>query len=77
MILGYRDTRDKITLYTKGSGGLEEFKSNLQEEVLYGFIRVDRQFILINYVSDQVRFVLSADEALLPRQCSFFMRTVV
>ncbi|CAG8550755.1 7260_t:CDS:2 [Cetraspora pellucida] len=35
LILGYNDTRDKISLYSKGSGGLEELRNNLREEVLY------------------------------------------
>ncbi|CAG8659407.1 14253_t:CDS:2, partial [Ambispora leptoticha] len=30
-ILGYHDTRNKISLYSKGSGGLDEFGQNLKE----------------------------------------------
>ncbi|KAF9910338.1 hypothetical protein EC991_006837 [Linnemannia zychae] len=54
LILGYRDTRDKISLYSKGTGGLEELRSNLTEEVLYGFVRIDDRFALLAYVSEQV-----------------------
>ncbi|KAG0223424.1 hypothetical protein BGW42_005902 [Actinomortierella wolfii] len=54
LILGYHDTRDKISLYSKGTGGLEELKSNLKEEVLYGFVRIEDRFALLAYVSDQV-----------------------
>ncbi|KAF9972438.1 hypothetical protein BGZ73_004441 [Actinomortierella ambigua] len=54
LILGYHDTRDKISLYSKGTGGLEELKTNLREEVLYGFVRIEDRFALLAYVSDQV-----------------------
>ncbi|KAG0299495.1 hypothetical protein BGZ98_010012 [Dissophora globulifera] len=54
LILGYHDTRDKISLYSKGTGGLEELKANLKEEVLYGFVRIEDRFALLAYVSEQV-----------------------
>ncbi|KAF9295204.1 hypothetical protein BKA57DRAFT_447404 [Linnemannia elongata] len=54
LILGYHDTRDKISLYSKGTGGLEELRSNLTEEVLYGFVRIEDRFALLAYVSEQV-----------------------
>ncbi|KAK3824929.1 MAG: hypothetical protein J3Q66DRAFT_326408 [Benniella sp.] len=53
-ILGYHDTRDKISLYSKGTGGLEELKTNLSEEVLYAFLRVEDKYALLTYVSEQV-----------------------
>ncbi|KAF9577017.1 hypothetical protein BGW38_008062, partial [Lunasporangiospora selenospora] len=54
LILGYHDTRDKISLYFKGAGGLEELTNNLTEEVLYGFVRIEDRFALLAYVSEQV-----------------------
>ncbi|KAF9929684.1 hypothetical protein FBU30_001314 [Linnemannia zychae] len=54
LILGYHDTRDKISLYSKGTGGLEELRSKLSEEVLYGFVRIEDRFALLAYVSEQV-----------------------
>ncbi|KAG0370614.1 hypothetical protein BC939DRAFT_468174 [Gamsiella multidivaricata] len=54
LILGYHDTRDKISLYSKGTGGLEELTANLKEEVLYGFVRIEDRFALLAYVSEQV-----------------------
>ncbi|KAF9361588.1 hypothetical protein BGX26_001593 [Mortierella sp. AD094] len=54
LILGYHDTRDKISLYSKGSGGLDELTANLTEEVLYGFVRIEDRFALLAYVSEQV-----------------------
>ncbi|GAA5802717.1 hypothetical protein EDC94DRAFT_694920 [Helicostylum pulchrum] len=60
LILGYNDTRDVISLYSKGSEGLNEFRNNLRDEVLYGFVRVDDRFILITWVSEQVSGVRRA-----------------
>ncbi|KAG0056860.1 hypothetical protein BGZ83_003154 [Gryganskiella cystojenkinii] len=54
LILGYHDTRDKISMYSKGTGGLEELRANLKEEVLYGFVRIEDRFALLAYVSEQV-----------------------
>ncbi|KAF9083700.1 hypothetical protein BGX23_011221 [Mortierella sp. AD031] len=54
LILGYHDTRDKISLYSKGTGGLEELRANLTEEVLYGFVRIEDRYALLAYVSEQV-----------------------
>ncbi|KAF9192338.1 hypothetical protein BGZ51_005731 [Haplosporangium sp. Z 767] len=54
LILGYHDTRDKISLYSKGTGGIEELTANLKEEVLYGFVRIEDRFALLAYVSEQV-----------------------
>lgn len=34
---------------------LSEFRNHLSDEVLYGFIRMDDRFILITWVSEQVR----------------------
>ncbi|KAI7855321.1 hypothetical protein BDC45DRAFT_505931 [Circinella umbellata] len=60
LILGYNDTRDVISLYSKGSGGLSEFRQHLSNEVLYGFVRIDGRFILITWVSEQVSGVRRA-----------------
>ncbi|CAG8635990.1 5808_t:CDS:2 [Paraglomus brasilianum] len=60
LILGYNDSRDKVSLYSKGSGGVEELRQNLREEVLYGFLRIENRFVLITYVSEQVSGVRRA-----------------
>ncbi|KAG9300616.1 hypothetical protein G9A89_005216 [Geosiphon pyriformis] len=60
LILGYHDTRDKISLYSKGTGGLDELRQNLKEEVLYGFLRIENRFVLLTYVSEQVSGVRRA-----------------
>ncbi|EPB88922.1 hypothetical protein HMPREF1544_04312 [Mucor circinelloides 1006PhL] len=60
LILGYNDTRDVISLYSKGTEGLDEFRNHLSDEVLYGFVRVEDRFILITWVSEQVRILQKA-----------------
>ncbi|CAO0796688.1 unnamed protein product [Mucor circinelloides] len=60
LILGYNDTRDVISLYSKGTEGLDEFRNHLSDEVLYGFVRVEDRFILITWVSEQVSGVRRA-----------------
>ncbi|OBZ90320.1 Drebrin [Choanephora cucurbitarum] len=60
LILGYNDTRDVISLYSQGTGGLSEFRDHLSDEVLYGFVRVDDRYILITWVSEQVSGVRRA-----------------
>ncbi|KAF9582672.1 hypothetical protein BGW38_010901, partial [Lunasporangiospora selenospora] len=54
LVLGYHDTRDKLSLYSKGTGGVAELQTALKEEVLYGFVRVDDRFALISFVPEQV-----------------------
>lgn len=38
--------------------GYSEFRNHLSDEVLYGFVRVEDRFILITWVSEQVRYVV-------------------
>lgn len=38
--------------------GYSEFRNHLSDEVLYGFVRVEDRFILITWVSEQVRYII-------------------
>ncbi|CAO3661535.1 unnamed protein product [Rhizopus stolonifer] len=60
LLLGYNDTRDVISLYSSGSGGLSEFRNQLKDEVLYGFVKVEDRNILITWVSEHVSGVRRA-----------------
>ncbi|RCH97363.1 hypothetical protein CU098_008624, partial [Rhizopus stolonifer] len=60
LILGYKDTRDTISLYACGENGLSEFRDNLTNEILFGFVRVEDKFVLITYVPDSVSGVRRA-----------------
>ncbi|CAG8733189.1 15832_t:CDS:2 [Acaulospora morrowiae] len=60
LILGYHESRDKISLYSKGTGGLDELRGNLKDEVLYGFLRIENRYVLFTYVSEAVSGVRRA-----------------
>ncbi|KAJ1915147.1 hypothetical protein IWQ60_008547 [Tieghemiomyces parasiticus] len=53
LLLGYNDTRDVISLYSKGTGGVTEFASQVKNEVLFGLVRFEKVSILIQYISEQ------------------------
>ncbi|KAJ1980991.1 hypothetical protein H4R35_000907, partial [Dimargaris xerosporica] len=56
----YNDTRDVISLYGKGTGGLAEFATQIRNEVLFGLLRLDKVNILIQHISVQVSGVRRA-----------------
>ncbi|KAI8887067.1 hypothetical protein K501DRAFT_243092 [Backusella circina FSU 941] len=60
LMLGYNNTKDTISLYSSGTNGLAEFRDQLKNEILYGFVRVEDRFILISYVPDSVSGVRRA-----------------
>ncbi|KAI8354619.1 hypothetical protein EDC96DRAFT_446871 [Choanephora cucurbitarum] len=60
LILGYKGTRDVISLYSCGENGLSEFRDNLTDEILFGFIRIEDKFVLVTYVPDTVSGVRRA-----------------
>ncbi|KAI9485848.1 MAG: hypothetical protein EXX96DRAFT_546717 [Benjaminiella poitrasii] len=55
LILGYKDTRDVISLYSTGTNGLSEFRNKLTNEILFGYVRIEDKFISITYVPDSIR----------------------
>ncbi|KAI9244783.1 hypothetical protein EDC94DRAFT_530665 [Helicostylum pulchrum] len=60
LLLGYKDSRNVISLYASGVNGLSEFREHITNEILFGFVRVDDRFILITYVPDSVSGVRRA-----------------
>ncbi|KAG1468179.1 hypothetical protein G6F56_003990 [Rhizopus delemar] len=60
LLLGYKDSRNAISLYASGTNGLSEFRDNLTNEILFGFVRIEDKFILITYVPDSVNGVRRA-----------------
>ncbi|OZJ04937.1 hypothetical protein BZG36_02646 [Bifiguratus adelaidae] len=60
MLLGYNDTRDVISLYEAGSGGLDALRQRLGDEVLYALVRFEGRYLFINYVSNSVSGVRRA-----------------
>jgi len=62
MVAGYRDTRDVIQFYEKGTGGFEEMRHFVldKEEVLYIYVRLDDKYAVITFVSDHATGVKRA-----------------
>ncbi|KZT53010.1 hypothetical protein CALCODRAFT_501618 [Calocera cornea HHB12733] len=60
LLMGYGDTNNKLTLYDTGSRGLEELRSHLGEEVLFGLLNVDGRILLLVYMPDNVSGVKRA-----------------
>lgn len=47
-------SRDKLSLYASGRGGIEELRPHLQGDVFFALIREDRSFILISFVPEDI-----------------------
>ncbi|KAI8977422.1 hypothetical protein BDF20DRAFT_566505 [Mycotypha africana] len=74
LILGYNDTRDVISLYSRGSEGLSEFRNHLTDEVLYGFVRIEHKCILITWIPQQVSGVRRARALVHSRSVATFLK---
>ncbi|KAG1151852.1 hypothetical protein G6F37_000741 [Rhizopus arrhizus] len=54
LLLGYKNTRDVISLYSSGVGGLSEFRKHLRmDEIFYGFVKLNNQCILITWLPEK------------------------
>ncbi|KAG1036965.1 hypothetical protein G6F25_007581 [Rhizopus arrhizus] len=54
LLLGYKNTRDVISLYSSGVGGLSEFRKHLRmDEIFYGFVKLNNRCILITWLPEQ------------------------
>ncbi|KAI8991467.1 hypothetical protein BDF20DRAFT_45009 [Mycotypha africana] len=60
LILGYNGTRDTISLYAYGNQGLSEFRNNLTNEILFGFVRIEGKFAFITYIPERISGVTRA-----------------
>ena len=47
-------SRDKLSLYASGSGGIEELQQQLHGDVFFVFLREERSFILISFVPEDI-----------------------
>lgn len=60
MLLGYRESQNELQLYGSGEGGLEEMKSNLVEEPLFGYFSHvygdtnRKKFIFLSWLPESV-----------------------
>lgn len=70
MILGYRDSRDKLHLYSTGTSGLVEMKTKfVPGEIHFGLLRVEGRLLLWTYLpEDSVSGVRRGEWFLLLRR---------
>ncbi|KAJ1815185.1 hypothetical protein LPJ56_004640, partial [Coemansia sp. RSA 2599] len=55
MVIGYGSTRDKLSLYSSGSGGVAEMAAHVPEEVVFGFLSFEGSGVLVTHVSEKIR----------------------
>lgn len=60
LLLSYGQSRDKLSLYASGSGGIEELQQQLHGDVFFVFLREERSFILISFVPEDISGVRRA-----------------
>ncbi|KAL1921466.1 uncharacterized protein VTP21DRAFT_11182 [Calcarisporiella thermophila] len=61
ILMGYNGTRDSISLYSSGTGGLAEFRAQLRDdEVQYGFLRVKDRCLFVTYMTEKISGVKKA-----------------
>ncbi|KAF8328364.1 uncharacterized protein EI90DRAFT_1566031 [Cantharellus anzutake] len=60
LLLSYGQSRDKLSLYASGSGGIEELQRQLHGDVFFVFLREERSFILISFVPEDISGVRRA-----------------
>ncbi|PIA18711.1 hypothetical protein COEREDRAFT_85165 [Coemansia reversa NRRL 1564] len=54
MIIGYGSTRDCLSLYASGSGGVAEMALKVPSEVVFCFIEFEGSRVLITHVSEKI-----------------------
>ncbi|ORY75011.1 hypothetical protein BCR35DRAFT_306418 [Leucosporidium creatinivorum] len=52
LILGYRGTRDKLSVYSTGEQGVVELKTKLLPEVLFGLLNMDGRMMLWTFLPE-------------------------
>ncbi|KAF8308325.1 hypothetical protein DL93DRAFT_2171177 [Clavulina sp. PMI_390] len=60
LLLSYGQSRDKLSLYASGEGGIGELRPKLQGDVFFALVREDRSFILISFVPEDISGVRRA-----------------
>ncbi|KAJ2162279.1 hypothetical protein GGF46_000770 [Coemansia sp. RSA 552] len=55
MVIGYGDTRDRLSLYASGDGGVAEMALKVPDEVAFCFIAFEGTRVLVSHVSEKIR----------------------
>ncbi|KAJ1840872.1 hypothetical protein LPJ73_006288, partial [Coemansia sp. RSA 2703] len=54
MIIGYGATRDTLSLYSTGSGGVSKMALSVPNEVIFGFLSFEGSNVLVTHVSEKI-----------------------
>ncbi|KAJ1894414.1 hypothetical protein LPJ66_005201 [Kickxella alabastrina] len=57
MIIGYGKTRDVLSLYSVGDGGVVEMALCVPDEIVFGFLVFERTNVLVTHVSEKISTV--------------------
>lgn len=55
------DTREKLFLYQKGLGGVEELKEHMTDPILYALLHYKEQLVYIVFVDENLRYTAPAN----------------
>ncbi|KAI9476830.1 hypothetical protein BX667DRAFT_506976 [Coemansia mojavensis] len=55
MVIGYGSTRDRLSLYASGDGGVTEMALKVPEEVVFCFIVFEGSRVLVTHVAEKIR----------------------
>ncbi|KAJ1785704.1 hypothetical protein LPJ62_004113 [Coemansia sp. RSA 2167] len=55
MVIGYGSTRDRLSLYASGDGGVTEMALHVPDEVVFCFISFEGSRVLVTHVAEKIR----------------------
>ncbi|KAG1593667.1 hypothetical protein G6F47_009042 [Rhizopus delemar] len=74
LLLGYKNTRDVISLYSSGVGGLSEFRKHLRmDKIFYGFVKLNNQCVLITWLPEQFTGIRRARALVHSRSIALYL----
>ncbi|KAJ2804861.1 hypothetical protein H4R21_001476 [Coemansia helicoidea] len=57
MVIGYGSTRDRLSLYASGDGGVAEMALQVPDEIAFCFVLFEGSRVLVTHVSEKIRYV--------------------
>lgn len=52
LVLGYKDSRDKLSLYSTGTQGLVELQTKLGHEIQWGIVKLQGRTLLVTWLPE-------------------------
>ncbi|KAI9295260.1 hypothetical protein K502DRAFT_365189 [Neoconidiobolus thromboides FSU 785] len=75
-VLGYGDTREKLFLYSKGLGDVEDLKKNLIDSIHYALLLYNDHLVYVLYVDENLSGVRRARTVVHGRSVSAFFEQI-